>query len=78
MKDQLLRGKWKGTIMSMCSQSAPQRSIRSASDAKFEKSDESIDGAIFGFTIFGSDQRSAAQLCKLRENWIKLSRLPRL
>lgn len=35
----------------MWSQSAPHRTIRSASDAKFAKSEDSIDGAIFGFTI---------------------------
>lgn len=39
-------------MMSMWSQSAPKRSIRSASDAKLEKSDDSIDGAIFAATAF--------------------------
>lgn len=38
------------TMTSMWSQSAPQLSMRSASDAKLAKSDDSIDGAIFGDT----------------------------
>jgi len=46
-----MAGEWKGirdrTMMSMWSQSAPRRSMRSASEARLAKSDESIDGAIF-------------------------------
>lgn len=38
------------TMMSMWSQSAPQLSMRSASDAKLAKSDDNIDGAIFAVT----------------------------
>lgn len=37
-------------MMSMWSQSAPQSSIRWASDAKLAKSDDNIDGAIFAAT----------------------------
>lgn len=44
-------------MMSMWSQSAPNLSMRSASDAKLAKSDDSIDGAIFAATpIFQNSQ----------------------
>ena len=39
-----------GTIISMWSQSAPNLSILSASEAKLAKSEDSIDGAIFAAT----------------------------
>lgn len=38
------------TMISMWSQSAPQSSIRWASEAKLAKSEDSIDGAIFAWT----------------------------
>ena len=39
-------------MMSMWSQSAPKESMRWASEAKLEKSEDNIDGAILAATIF--------------------------
>lgn len=42
------------TMMSICNQSAPRRTMRSASEARLAKSDESIDGAIFAAAMSAS------------------------
>ena len=66
-------------MMSMWSQSAPNPTILSASDARFAKSDDSIDGAIFAFTAIAyslslslslSPSLSGHNRCRKREAWL--------
>ena len=45
----------------MWSQSAPQSSMRWASEAKLAKSEDNIDGAIFAFTPIFSDHFATLQ-----------------
>lgn len=55
-------------MMSMWSQSAPKSTIRLASAARFAKSEDSIDGAIFGdTTIFLEFRPMDTELRKIEQ-----------